>query len=123
MKLGAVVSVIVGVLAVSGMVVAFLANASPYVTIAEAKISAGDSLHVVGDLDKASMQANALAGTIRFELVDETSDRIQVLYSGPPPANMGTATKVVVVGGMNDGRFRAHKLYVKCPTKYEGAKS
>jgi cytochrome c-type biogenesis protein CcmE len=47
---------------------------------------------------------------------------MNVIYSGPPPSNMGEATQVVAVGGMKDGVFRAHQLNLKCPSKYEGKK-
>jgi cytochrome c-type biogenesis protein CcmE len=120
MKPGVVVSLIVGALAASAMVVAFLSNASPYVTIAQARASNGTSLHLVGDLDKQTLSQDAMANRLRFELTDVNHDRIRVDFTGPAPANMGSATKVVVVGGVQEGVFRAHKIFVKCPTKYKG---
>lgn len=120
MKLGVVISLVVGVLAASAMIVAFLSNSSPYVTIAQARASGGSSVHVVGDLDKRSLKQDALANRLQFDLTDVNHDRIRVQFTGPAPSNMGSATKVVVVGGVQGDVFRAHKIFVKCPTKYKG---
>ncbi len=98
---------------------AFLANASPYVTVAEAKQLQGDNLHLAGDILKETLKVDGAAQTVRFQLKDEKGDLVEVLYKGPQPANMGEATKVVVVGGVQDGVFHAHKMLVKCPSKYE----
>lgn len=119
MKLSSIVAVVIGVLGLSGMLVAFLNNASPYVTIAEAKSAKGDNLHVAGDLVKETVFTDTAGGVVRFDLKDEAGGKLPVVYHGLPPANMGNATKVVAVGGMKDGAFHATKLLIKCPSKYE----
>lgn len=119
MKLGTLISIVVATLAVSGMVIAFLSNASPYVSVAEAKASTGDDLHLAGDLDKATLETDVRAREVRFTLKDEKGESMPVVYSGAPIANMGEATKVVAVGKCENGVFKAHRLLVKCPSKYE----
>lgn len=119
MKLGTILSIVVATLAVTGMVIAFLSNASPYVTVAEAKVSTATDLHLAGDFDKESLTSDVRAREVRFTLVDEKGDRIPVIYSGAPISNMGEATKVVAVGKVEAGKFLAHRLLVKCPSKYE----
>jgi len=104
------------------MVTAFLTNASPYVTIAEAKVSRGDNLHLAGDLDKSTIRNVISKSEVHFTLKDEKGEIVQVVYHGPAPANLGEATKVVAVGGMKDGAFHASKLLIKCPSKYESSK-
>jgi cytochrome c-type biogenesis protein CcmE len=121
-KVGTIVSIVVATLAVSGMVIAFLSNASPYVSIKEAKTSTADDLHVTGDLDKASLVTDVRAREVRFTLTDEAGDRLPVIYSGPPISNMGEATQVVAIGKCENGSFLAHRLLVKCPSKYEAEK-
>lgn len=101
------------------MVIAFLSNASPYVTVAEARSSTGDDLHLAGDLDKKSLESDVRAGEVRFTLKDEKGESIPVIYKGTPIANMGEATKVVAIGKCDGDVFRAHRLLVKCPSKYE----
>lgn len=114
--------VIVSVLGLGVMSFAFLANASPYVTVAQAKKMRGDNLHIAGDLVKSSVKTDKGAQTVRFTMVDETGASLNVVYSGMAPANMGSATKVVAVGMMEASVFKARKLLLKCPSKYESAK-
>ena len=103
------------------MVFAFMSAASPYVSVAEAKASSNAGVvHVVGDLDKASVRPSLGNRTLAFNLRDETGDVLPVLYSGPPPANLGSATKVVAIGQMSGTSFKSDRLLIKCPSKYEG---
>lgn len=99
---------------------AFLSNASPYVSIAEAKAKPGDNQHLSGDIVSGSVKTDLRAGVVRFQVKDQEGQTADVLYQGPPPANMGSATKVVAVGGMKEGVFHTKKLILKCPSKYEG---
>lgn len=120
--LGTIVSIIVATLAVSGMVIAFLSNASPYVTVQEALTSTADDLHVSGTLDKETLKNDHRAGEIRFTLIDDAGDRLPVVYTGEAIANMVDATKIVAIGKCEEGTFKSHKLLVKCPSKYEAEK-
>lgn len=112
----------VSVMALSGAVFAFLTNASPYVTVAQAMQSKSDSLHVAGDILKPTLQVNSAARQCRFTLRDKAGQTLEVV-SSDIPANMGDATQVVAVGGMDGDEFKAHKLLVKCPSKYESEDS
>lgn len=120
--LGTVVSIFVATLAVSGMVIAFLSNASPYVTIREAKLSTADDLHVTGGLEPGTLKNDHRNREIRFTLVDESGEKLPVIYTGESIANMEEATKIVAIGKYEEGTFKAHKLLVKCPSKYEAEK-
>ena len=119
MKISTIISVVVATLAIAGIVVAFLGNASPYVTISEAQ-KGGKGVHVVGILDKPTYKAQMTQGQVVFTLTDETKARLAVVYKGPPVSNMMTADRVVVVGSMEGEIFQANKILVKCPSKYEG---
>jgi cytochrome c-type biogenesis protein CcmE len=122
MKIGALVSIIVAALAMSGMVFTFLNNASPYVTVAEARMMKGDNLHLAGDIDRTTLVTDVKGGTMRFVLIDQNGDRVRVSYSGIPPSNMGEAEKVVAIGKMGEENFESRKLLVKCPSTYQGEK-
>lgn len=121
MNKGAIVSIILGTLAMCGMVYAFLSQASPYVTLSQARTSKGDSLHVVGDIVKGTLKQDIQNHTATFDFVDENGDKTTVV-SEEVPANMGSATKVVAIGKLEGDKFHAKKLLVKCPTKYKGEK-
>lgn len=120
MKRGAVVSSVIALIAILGMGFAFLANASPYVSVAEAREQPGTQVHVAGDLLKETMKTDLTKRQIRFSIRDEKGDVLPVVYSGPPPANMGSATKVVAIGTLKDGSFQCDRMLIKCPSKYEG---
>src|SRR6476659_9605996 len=111
---GAVITGIVATLAMVGVLAAFIGNASPYVTVAEAKQSHNDGLHLAGDLIKESIQTDPASGHISFRLKDQAGDIADVVYTGSTPGNLSEATKVVAVGGMDHDVFKAHQLLIKC---------
>src|SRR5689334_18842879 len=121
---GTVITGFVAALAMGGVLMAFVKNASPYVTVAEAKSSHSDGVHLAGDLIKDSIQTNPKSGEIRFQLRDQDGQLANVLYIGSTPGNLTEATKVVAVGGMDkDDVFVSHQLLIKCPSKYESQPS
>lgn len=122
MTAGAKIAIVLSIAGIAAMVAAFLVSASPYVTIREAKAMkpGSDGLHVAGDLIPKSLSIDAARGNVEFQLKDTNGDIAKVRYSGTPPANMGSATKIVAIGSMQpDGSLLARKLLLKCPSKYE----
>ena len=117
---GAVITGLIATVAMGGVITAFIGNASPYVTVAEAKESRAQGVHLAGSLVKGSVQTDPTSGQIRFSLLDKTGTKADVVYRGSTPGNLTEATQVVAVGGMKENEFVAHQLLVKCPSKYEG---
>lgn len=117
---GAVITGLVATVAMGGVISAFVTNASPYVTVAEAKQSRGDGVHLAGTLVKNSVQTDPTTGRISFNLEDKDGATAHVVYQGSTPGNLMEATRVVAVGGMKENDFVAHQLLLKCPSKYEG---
>ena len=117
---GAVITGVVATAAMAGVLTAFIRNASPYVTVAEAKQTRADGVHLAGDLVKGSVRTDLKSGEIRFQVKDDLGQMANVLYVGSTPGNLEEATKVVAIGGMNkEDVFVSHKLLIKCPSKYE----
>ena len=85
----------VGAAALTGMFFVFMNGASPYVTVAEAKTTSGDRLHLKGAIVDGTLDARPREGKVYFQLKDEKGDSCQVIYNGPPPSNMGEAKEVV----------------------------
>jgi cytochrome c-type biogenesis protein CcmE len=121
MKPGAVAAVVLTVAGLSAVVFAFVKNSSPYVTVAQAKESNRQSVHLSGDIDKTSVAVGV--GSVSFTITDKEGATARVVYTGPPPANMGEAKQVVAIGKMNGEVFEANKLLLKCPSKYESESS
>ncbi len=101
---------------------AFMSNSSPYVTIEEAKKLKGNNLHLAGDLVDGSFEHIPSKKVMTFFLKDMESNIIRVIYTGEQPANISKVSKVVAVGVMRKDHFLAHKLLIKCPSKYESEK-
>jgi len=118
---GVVLTALVCLGATGAVIYAFMANSSPYVTVAQAKSSTSDRMHLAGDIVKETVHQDLANHTLIFDVKDE-SGKVTVVYSGTPPQNMGEATKVVAVGAMKGDRFQSDKLLVKCPSKYESEK-
>ena len=117
------VTACVAIVAIGAVIAAFSANASPYVTIAQARHTQGDHLHLAGDVIVGSTQMDPLRGTLSFKLKDKDGNTVQVEHHGEMPNNLGEVKKVVAIGGMQSGVFVSHQLLIKCPSKYEAGDS
>ena len=97
-------------------VISFQKTLTPYVSIAQAK-KVESVVQVKGKrLDSGTF--NTEQNQFIFNLVDDTGEKIEVVYNGAKPGNFDQASDVVCVGQYRDGRFQARELLVKCPSKY-----
>lgn len=96
-------------------------NVTPYVSIAEATASK-NSVQVKGLLDE-KFEPRQVDSEFIFNLRDEvTGETLNVKYSGVKPDQFDEAYHIVAVGKYDEAEetFRAKKLLIKCPSKYEG---
>jgi len=96
----------------------FRSALNPYVTFAEAARSSG-KVQVSGYLEGGNISYDSASGQLRFYLVDSEGTRAKISYNGPKPDNMEHAESVVVIGSFEGDIFKAERLLVKCPSKYE----
>ena len=122
MKKGPVITAIFTVLALVAVVTAFVTQASPYVTIAQAKQSSDAQLHLAGDVVPDTLRNDTRHHLLTFQLKDQKGDVILVKHNGEIPADLDQVKKVVAIGGVKNGEFQSTKLLVKCPSKYEAEK-
>ncbi len=113
--------IIGGILVVGAIVlgvVAFSSSLTPYVTLAEAR-EHGGTVQIHGYLDRTLGYDSA--GHFRFVLVDDKGDTMTVVYEEALPANFAQAEGFVLNGRYDPaaGLFRANKMLVKCPSKYQ----
>ena len=98
----------------------FSRSMTPYVSFSEAKTSKR-TVQVMGALEKGTSRYDIATKTLHFNLVDpQTKDVIPVTYTDVKPANFEDAVSIVAIGKYGDEGFRAEKLLVKCPSKYQG---
>lgn len=119
MKKGPVITAIVALVAMGGVVAAFVSNASPYVTIAQAKERHGERMHLAGDIVPGSVMTDLKSGELRFKVTDTDKATILVVHRGEMPSNINSATKVVAIGGIEGDHFKSEQLLLKCPSRYE----
>mgnify|MGYP001144701678 CR=1 FL=1 len=109
------------------LIVAFLAygatsfksNLTPYVSFDEARADGG-KVQVAGGLVPDSTRYVEADQNLRFGLVDEQGQTLQVVYEGIKPGNFEEATQIVAIGSWDGQSFHAEQLLVKCPSKYQG---
>jgi cytochrome c-type biogenesis protein CcmE len=122
MKTGPIITAIVAMLALAAVVAAFMSNASPYVTIAQAKTASGDRLHLAGDIIKPTVKTDLAHHALTFDIRDKNGDVVTIVHKGESPQSMSEATEVVAIGKMEGDQFVSEKLLVKCPSRYEAKK-
>jgi len=122
MSTGPTLTAVIAIAAMIGVGYAFLTNASPYVTIDQAKHSEGDRLHLMGQIQKDSITTDLQDRSLRFKLKDSDGAMVTVKYTGEPPESLREATQVVAIGQMKGDSFVSQQLLLKCPSKYQEQK-
>jgi len=121
--------IIVVIAAAIGILVSTAGDASTYVAFNEAyeMASAGNKrdIHVVGELTKdasgniTGIEPGVDKVSFSFMLVDENGKRQKVEYDEPMPQDFTKSEKVVVIGRYEGDIFKASKILLKCPSKYQ----
>lgn len=124
--------IIVIIAAAIGVIVSTAGDASTYVTFDQAYKMAteGDSknIHVVGELKKdeqghvVGIMPGADRVSFSFIMVDDNKKEQVVVFNEPMPQDFMRSEKVVVIGGYSGDTFRASKILLKCPSKYQEQK-
>ena len=100
----------------------FMDAVTPYVGIAEARRSTSN-VQVKGLLAAGAPAPHMEGNLFVFTLQDEeTGETMVVHYHGMKPDQFDEAYHVVAIGKYQDTAFEAHKLLIKCPSKYEQQK-
>ena len=121
--------IIIVIAAAIGILVSTAGDASTYVGFNEAyeMASAGNKkdIHVVGELTKDAtgnimgIETGVDRVSFSFMLVDENGRRQKVEYDEPMPQDFTKSEKVVVIGRYEGDVFKASKILLKCPSKYQ----
>jgi cytochrome c-type biogenesis protein CcmE len=82
-------------------------------------------IHVVGELKKdaaghiVGIEEGADRVSFSFVMVDDKGVEQKVVYNQPMPTDLIRSEKVVVIGNYGDDVFKASKILLKCPSKYQ----
>lgn len=121
--------IIIVIAAAIGILISTAGDASTYVGFGEAysMATAGNKkdIHVVGELTKdesgnvVGIETGADKVSFSFFLVDESGRKQKVEYNEPMPQDFTKSEKVVVIGRYEGEVFKASKILLKCPSKYQ----
>ncbi len=124
--------VLVVIAAAVGIIISTAGDASNYVTFSEAYQLASNGakkdIHVVGVLKKdpqgniIGIREGADKVSFSFIMVDDNGKEQEVSFNEPMPADFIKSEKVVVIGSYETNVFRASKILLKCPSKYQEQK-
>ncbi|MFH1118443.1 MAG: cytochrome c maturation protein CcmE [Bacteroidota bacterium] len=109
------------VVAAIGVVMSLSMNTSTYAGFTEASDHPGREYHVIGKLSPGKpidFDARKDANSFTFFMLDNNGTEMKVRYSDSKPQDFEKLDQVVVIGKMQDGQFEAHKMNLKCPSKY-----
>ncbi len=95
---------------------------SPYLEVSEVcgnEKYLGKPVQVIGVVSEDPIHVGK-GGELTFKITDG-EEEVTVMYEGPPPQNLKSNIKVVVVGKLTEPSvLKASEVLVKCPSKYEG---
>jgi cytochrome c-type biogenesis protein CcmE len=121
--------IIVVIAAAIGIIVTTAGDASTYVSFSDAYQMASqgnqNSIHVVGQLKKDALgnitgiEEGADRVSFSFVMVDDDGKEQKVDYNQPIPPDFTRSEKVVVIGRYAADSFKAEKILLKCPSKYQ----
>lgn len=121
--------VIIVIAAAIAILISTAGDASTYVGFGEAyaMATAGNTkdIHVVGELTKdasgdvVGIEPGLDKVSFSFILVDENGREQKVEYNEPMPQDFTKSEKVVVIGRYEGDVFKASKILLKCPSKYQ----
>ena len=124
--------IIVIIAAAIAIIVTTAGDASTYASFGEAytMATAGNKkeIHVVGQLPKDSqgnvigIEKGADRVSFTFIMIDDNGKEQKVEYNQPMPADFIRSEKVVVIGSYMGETFKASKILLKCPSKYQETK-
>lgn len=104
-----------------GFILSTFLNSSSYATFKEAVEYPGKEFSVSGKLNtKREMVYNPTinANAFSFFLVDSEGTERKVVFNGSKPQDFERSESVVIAGRMDGKEFRADKILMKCPSKY-----
>ena len=85
-------------------------------------------IHVVGELKKdgdghiIGIEEGADRVSFSFIMIDDKGKEQKVFYNEPMPSDFTRSEKVVVIGSYENEDFKASKILLKCPSKYQEQK-
>ncbi|MBC7914761.1 MAG: cytochrome c maturation protein CcmE [Pyrinomonadaceae bacterium] len=119
MKKSSIIGIIIIAIAI-GAIISTYADSSTYGSFSDAQETSSE-LHVVGQLDKGKeliYNPKKDANYFSFYMKDNEGKECKVVFNGTKPQDFERSEQIVLTGKMVDGEFKASKILMKCPSKY-----
>ncbi len=119
MKKSSIVLIIIIAIAIA-MILVIYTDSSTYSTFAEAREKKTE-LYVVGQLNKEKAlhyDPKIDANRFTFYMFDKHGAECQIVFNGAKPQDIERSEQIVLTGRMEGNVFRASKILMKCPSKY-----
>lgn len=113
--------ILIIMVAAIGVVLSLSMNTSTYAGFEEAAEHKGREFHVMGKLSPGKeivYDAAKDANSFSFTMIDDQGTEMLVKYNDSKPQDFEKLEQIVVIGKMKEGHFEAHKMNLKCPSKY-----
>ena len=115
-----VIAVAIGVIFVS------LKNTSTYASFSEAMQEPDREFHVVGKLDKSvtpQYDPRINPDEFYFSMIDNSGISKPVVLHKSKPQDFEKSEQIVLIGKYHNDTFHANDILMKCPSKYNDAKT
>lgn len=119
MKKSSIILIVIIAIAIA-MIMVIYTDSSTYSTFTEAK-GKKTELYVVGVLNKEKelfYDPVKDANHFSFYMYDNDSTECKVVFNGSKPQDIERSEQIVLTGKMEGDVFRATKILMKCPSKY-----
>jgi cytochrome c-type biogenesis protein CcmE len=119
MKKSSIIGMIIIAIAI-GVIISTYADSSTYGSFSDAQETQKE-LHVVGKLVKNKEMVynpEVDANYFSFYMIDNQGKECKVEFTGTKPQDFERSEQIVLTGQMDNGKFQANKILMKCPSKY-----
>ena len=119
MKKSSIIGIVIIAIAIA-MIIVIYTDSSTYSTFTEAEKTESE-LYVVGVLNKEKelhYDPKTDANHFSFYMYDNDSTECKVVFRGSKPQDIERSEQIVLTGRMVNGEFKASKILMKCPSKY-----
>lgn len=124
MKKTHIIGIIVIAVAI-GVIMSMVTDAATYADFQTAQAAPGEQFQVVGELNKEKEIEYAPqtdANRFSFYMVDINGKEQKVVFNGAKPQDFERSEQVVITGSYHGDDFKAEKILMKCPSKYQDGK-
>lgn len=113
---------LVAVVLILGYIISITIDLDNYVTFADAKERSGETVTLIGKLNKAKpikYDPEINHNLTSFFAFDSEGKECEIALHEAKPQGLSRSEEITVKGTFKEGKFHASEMQMKCPSKYE----